>query len=183
MEDLNLNKKYKNIAIIGHMGSGKTLIGKLIAKKLNIQHLDSDQLIEKITGKSISDIFKHKGENYFREIECNTILDLNHKNNFVLSLGGGSILNIKTRKLLNDKFITLFLDIDLDILAERLKKSSKRPLLNGINIRKKMNELDLIRRKYYLLADIKLKNYEEPKEIINNFFLKYTKLNEENNQY
>ena len=62
----NNQNSNKNIALIGHMGSGKSIIGKLISKKLNFIHLDSDKLIEEYTGYKINDIFANKGENYFR---------------------------------------------------------------------------------------------------------------------
>ena len=87
----------KNIALIGHMGSGKSLIGKLIAKKLKFKHLDSDKLIEKKTSIKIKDIFNNQGESSFRNIEEKIILSLTNQNNLVLSLGGGSILSKKIR--------------------------------------------------------------------------------------
>ena len=92
MKETNLINKIKkikplNIAFVGHMGSGKTLFGKLIAKKLNLIHLDSDLLIEKDTKKKINDIFDNEGEAAFRLIEENVILNLSNKKNLVLSLG------------------------------------------------------------------------------------------------
>ncbi|SVE56805.1 uncharacterized protein METZ01_LOCUS509659, partial [marine metagenome] len=81
--------KNKNIALIGHMGSGKTSVGKLIAKKLKLKHFDSDQLIEKYTKKTINQIFDSEGESGFRIIEEKTILNFINKKNIVLSLGGG----------------------------------------------------------------------------------------------
>jgi len=186
MKDPNIQKNYKNymrknIALIGHMGSGKSLIGRLIAKKLKLEHLDSDRLIEKYTKKTINQIFEIEGETGFRKIEEKIILNLIKNNKFILSLGGGSILNHKIRKFLQNNFITLFLDIDINILTERLKKSSKRPLLLEVNIEKKIKELDIIRRKYYLLADIILKNNKNQTDMLSNFFIEYNKLNEKNN--
>jgi shikimate kinase len=185
MKDPNFLKKYqnyhdKNIALIGHMGSGKSTIGKLIAKKLKLRYLDSDQLIEKNTNKTIYEIFKSDGETKFRTIEESTILSLKNKKNLVLSLGGGSIISAKVRQLLNKNYITLFLDIDLSILVKRLKYSNKRPLIAGQDIETKIKELDIFRRKYYLLADIILKEYDNPSETLINFLIKYKKLNEKN---
>ena len=173
--------KNKNIALIGHMGSGKTSVGKLIAKKLKLKHFDSDHLIEKHTKKTINQVFDSEGELGFRIIEEKTILNFINEKNIVLSLGGGSILSQKIRELLKNEFITLFLDVDIDILINRLKRSSRRPLLLNVNIEKKIKELDDIRRQYYLLADIKLKNYENSIETLSNFLIKYNKLNEKNN--
>ena len=111
--------KEKSIAIIGHMGSGKTLIGKLIAQKLNYRFFDSDKLIEENTQKSIKNIFKDEGESEFRKIEEKTIVNFQNKREIVLSLGGGAILSSKTRKILKNQFITVFLDTDFKILQHK----------------------------------------------------------------
>ena len=182
----NIPKDYKNfdnksIALIGHMGSGKTLIGKMIAKKFKIPHIDSDKLISKQTEKTINQIFKKEGEIKFREIEEKTILGLSNNTKFVLSLGGGSILSNDIRNLLNKEFITLFLDVNLSELTQRLKKNIKRPLLLNVKIEDKIKELDFVRRKYYLLADIKIKNCGNAMEAFTYFLEQYNKLNEENN--
>ena len=186
MKSPNYRKKSKkhidkSIAIIGHMGSGKTLIGKLIAKELNYRFFDSDKLIEKNTHKSIKDIFHSEGEAEFRKIEEKTIINLQNETQMVLSLGGGAILSSETRKLLKSHFITVFLDTDFEILQQRLKKSYKRPLLINENILQKLKKLDNIRRKYYLLADIKINNYENPANNVSIFLRELNQLNEKNN--
>ena len=186
MKSPNFRKKSKkhidkSIAIIGHMGSGKTLIGKLIAKKLNYRFFDSDKLIEQNTQKSIKNIFNSEGEAEFRRIEEKTIIDLQNETKIVLSLGGGAILSLPTRKLLKTHFITVFLDTDFEILQQRLKKSYKRPLLINENILQKLKKLDNIRRKYYLLADIKINNYESAANTVAVFLKEFNQLNEKNN--
>ncbi len=186
MKSPNLKKKYekykeKGIAIIGHMGSGKSLIGKLIAKELKYRFVDSDKLIEKNTQKSIKYIFQQNGEAEFRKIEEETIINFQNETKIVLSLGGGAILSSQTRKLLKTHFITVFLDTDLKILQQRLEKSYKRPLLINENILQKLKKLDNIRRKYYLLADIKINNYESPVNTVSIFLKKFNQLNEKNN--
>ena len=186
MKDPNILKNYqkyqnKSIAIIGHMGSGKSIVGKLIAKNLKLKHLDSDQLIEKNTKKTINQIFCNESELGFRKIEEKIILNFSNMKNIVLSLGGGSILSQKIRKFLKKEYITLFLDVDIATLTKRLKKSTRRPLLLNVNIEEKIKELDSLRRQYYLLADITLKNYETPLETLSEFLKKYNKLNEKNN--
>jgi len=186
MKSPNYRKKSKkhmekSIAIIGHMGSGKTLIGKLIAKELNYKFIDSDKIIEKNTQKSIKNIFHNKGEAEFRKIEENTIINIGNERKIVLSLGGGAILSSQTRKLLKTHFITVFLDTDFEILQQRLKKSYKRPLLINENILQKIKKLDNIRRKYYLLAEIKINNYESPANTVSIFLKEFNQLNEKNN--
>lgn len=186
MKDPNLpknykNYKHKNIALVGHMGSGKSILGRLLAKKLKLKHLDSDQVIEQNTKQKIKEIFNIEGESAFRIIEEKTILDFKDKKNIVLSLGGGAILSEKIRNYLENDFITLFLDVNIYTLIERLKKSYKRPLILDTNIEKKIKELDKVRRKYYLLADITLENCENPINTINEFLKKYNQLDEKNN--
>ena len=186
MKSPNFRKKYKkhiekSIAIIGHMGSGKTLIGKLLAKELNYRFFDSDKIIEKNTQKSIKKIFHDEGEAKFRKIEEKTIINLKNEREIVLSLGGGSILSSETRKLLKSHFITVFLDTDFEILQQRLKKSYKRPLLINENILQKLKKLDNIRRKYYLLADVKINNCENPANTVSIFLKEFNQLNEKNN--
>ena len=184
MKDPNITKNYKNytnksIALIGHMGSGKTIFGKMIAKKLKIPHIDSDKLITNKTKKTISHIFENEGEINFRKIEEKTILELSDDTKFVLSLGGGSILSKKIRNLLNKKFITLFLDVKIPELAQRLKENTKkRPLLRNVNIEDKIKELDNIRRKYYLLADIQIEDCGNVNDAFALFLERYNKLNE-----
>ena len=187
MKSPNFRKKSKqhiekSIAIIGHMGSGKTLIGKLIAKELNYRFVDSDKIIEKNTQKSIKKIFYSEGEAEFRKIEEKTIINLQDKRKIVLSLGGGAILSAQTRKLLKTDFVTVFLDTDFEILQQRLKKSYKRPLLINENILQKLKKLDNIRRKYYLLADIKINNYASPANTVSIFLKKIKEINEKNNK-
>jgi len=176
-----INNKKNNIALIGHMGSGKSLLGKLIAKNLNFHHLDSDKLIENKLNKPIYKIFEDSGEQYFRKIEENIILNIGGKNDIVLSLGGGSILSAKVRNLLKKKFFSVFLDVDINILNERLKKTEHRPLLMNINVINKIKELDKLRRNYYLLSDIILKDHISIKNTIMEFNKKYKKFYEKNN--
>ena len=185
MKSPNLRKKSKkhiekSIAMIGHMGSGKTLIGKLIAKELNYRFFDSDKIIEKNTQKSIKNIFNDEGEAEFRKIEEKTIINLQNETKIVLSLGGGAILSAQTRKVLKTHFITVFLDTNFEILQQRLKKSYKRPLLINENILQKLKKLDSIRRKYYLLADIKINNSESPANIVAVFLKEFNQLDEKN---
>jgi Shikimate kinase len=96
-------------------------------------------------------------------------------------LGGGSILSFEPRKLLKSHFITVFLDTDFEILQQRLKKSYKRPLLINENILQKLKKLDNIRRKYYLLADVKINNCENPANTVSIFLKEFNQLNEKNN--
>ena len=174
------NYMKKNIALIGHMGSGKSVIGSLIAKKLEYKHIDSDNIIEKLTKKTINDLFQIYGEDGFREIEKKTILNLQKEKKMILSLGGGSILTKEVRDFLKNNFITIFLDIDVETLVDRLKNSHKRPLLLNENIENKIKKLDKDRRKFYLAADIIIGKYENPSQTLSTFLDEYKKINAKN---
>ncbi len=126
-------KSKKNIVFLGMMGSGKTSIGKLISKKLGIEFYDIDELIEKKIRSSISEIFKTKGESFFREIEEKTTLKILKKQNVVIALGGGAFLNRNIRKEVLNNHLSFWLDNDDSALINRIKNSSKRPL--AINLK------------------------------------------------
>ena len=97
-----LNKK--NLTFCGMMGSGKSIIAKKVAKIIDFKHIDTDKLIEEKMGKSISKIFENEGEKRFREIEEEEIKKILNKKNFVISLGGGSLINKKIRDIIKKKF-------------------------------------------------------------------------------
>ena len=186
MESLEFKNKLKelkknNIAIIGHMGSGKSIVAKTLAKKIDFQHIDSDHEITRFTMKSINRIFQEKGEEYFRNIETEIVLKLINKKNVILSLGGGSILSGLIRDKLKKKSITLFLDVSLLELEKRLKKSTNRPLLKNVDLAEKVKELDIARRKYYLLSDIIIKNTNSPIDACKNFKKKFAYFHEKTN--
>ena len=174
---LNLEKlAKKNICLIGLMGAGKSVIGKLLAQELRLRHYDSDKLIEKKLNKSINQIFSDHGESYFRNIEEDIVLSLLDKKNCVISLGGGSILSNLTRKALFINSFSVYLKVDIEILYERLKKSKKRPLINNKNIKEKLIHLTQERNKYYRKANLtvnNLKNTEEALNIIKEQLQKY----------
>tara|TARA_B100000989_G_C19413930_1_gene415576 strand:- start:314 stop:850 length:537 start_codon:yes stop_codon:yes gene_type:complete len=129
MFDLTKIKK-KNICIIGLMGSGKSIIGKDLSKSLNLKFYDTDKEIELKTKKSIGEIFKEDGESYFRDIEAKLCAELLNQSNCVISLGGGSIINKKIRKIVKQNSYSIYLQVKITNLLDRLNSSKKRPLLN-----------------------------------------------------
>ncbi len=157
----------KNISLIGLMGSGKSIIGKELSKIFNCDLYDSDSEIEKITGDSIINLFKHKGEKYFRQVEEKVCLNLLKKDNCIISLGGGSIINLNIRKYIYKFSLSIYLKTDIDILVERLNKSKKRPLLNNVDKKTKLIEIYNSRKRYYNKADIIINNNFNKKEILN----------------
>ena len=111
------------------MGSGKSSIGNLVSKKLDLPFIDIDGLIEKNTGMSILEIFEKKGENYFRNIEEKITLKCLKKIKNVISLGGGSFINARIRKEILSNHFSFWLNWDDSILIRRIKGSKKRPLV------------------------------------------------------
>ena len=126
-------KSGKNIVFLGMMGSGKTSIGFLISKKLNLEFFDIDNHIENNLGMKISKIFKNKGEKFFREYEEKITLNILKKNNIVISLGGGAFLNKNIRNEILKNHFSFWLKLESDILIKRIKNSTKRPLAYNIS--------------------------------------------------
>ena len=148
------------------MGSGKSVIVRDLSKLYNVNFIDTDQEIEKKIGKNIEYIFKNHGEEYFRKIEEEICLKVLNSKNCVISLGGGSITNSKIRKEMQNNSYSVYLKVDIDTLVKRLKNSKKRPLLENVNKRKKLNELYENRKSFYNMANLILENNDNKKEIL-----------------
>jgi shikimate kinase len=118
----------KNLVFLGMMGSGKSSIGKLVSKELDLPFIDIDSLIVKNTGMSISEIFEKNGENYFRQLEEKITLKCLKTIKNVVSLGGGGFINAKIRKEILSNHISFWLNWDESVLIKRIKGSKKRPL-------------------------------------------------------
>ena len=121
-------KSKKNLVFLGMMGSGKSSIGSLIAKKLQLNFIDIDNVIENELGLSIKKIFETKGENYFRKFEEKTTLKKLKSSSTVISLGGGAFSNKEIRKEVINNHLSFWLNWSSDILLNRIKNSKKRPL-------------------------------------------------------
>jgi len=121
-------KSKKNIVFLGMMGSGKTSMGMLISKKLQLDFFDIDRHIEKLLGMSISNIFDKKGENFFREFEEKITLKILKKKNIVISLGGGAFINNNIRYEILSNHLSFWLKWNDETLFSRIKHSSKRPI-------------------------------------------------------
>jgi shikimate kinase len=124
-------KSGKNIVFLGMMGSGKTSIGTLFSKKLNLDFFDIDNFIEKDQGMKISLIFKEKGEKFFRELEEKITLNILKKRGVVIALGGGAFLNSKIRKEILINHFSFWLNLDSQILIKRIISSKKRPIASN----------------------------------------------------
>ena len=148
----------KNLVFLGMMGSGKTTLGKIVSKKLNKEFIDVDQTIEHQEGMVISEIFKKKGEPFFRILEEKMSLLSLKKKNSVIALGGGAFLNNKIQKEILKKHISIWLKWDNKNLIDRIKNSQKRPIaikLSNIDLNKLINDRSKIysKAKYQIKCD------------------------------
>ena len=121
-------KSKKNLVFLGMMGSGKTSIGLIISKKLNLRFIDVDQEIETELGMEISEIFENKGEEYFREIEERFTLKILKKQKTIISLGGGAFLNQNIKREILKNHISFWLNWRPETLISRINRSTKRPV-------------------------------------------------------
>jgi shikimate kinase len=149
---------HRNIILIGPMGSGKSTIGNIIARRLHRDFRDSDHFIEERTGVDIARIFDVEGEQGFRDRESNALNELLSENNRVIATGGGSVLRRENQQLLKQKGYIVFLDTSINQQMQRLRRDKKRPLLQTENPRERLESLLAQRRPIYLdLADLAVK--------------------------
>ena len=150
--------KAQNIILIGPMGSGKSTIGNILAKKLHRDFRDSDHFIEEKTGVDIGRIFDIEGENGFRDRESNALIELLGHDSQVVATGGGSVLRKENQGLLISCGFIIFLDTTVNQQLQRLRRDKKRPLLQTENPRQRLEALFDERRPIYLeLADLAVK--------------------------
>ena len=146
----------KNLVLLGMMAVGKSTIGKIVAKKQNLKFIDTDLNIEKKRSMKISEIFKRKGEKFFRQEEEKEVLESLNKNECVIALGGGAFMKKIVRDRILKDSISIWLDINLNTLIKRIESNKKRPLLHGENIHIKINKLYDERKNIYKLAKYKI---------------------------
>ncbi|MFA5876091.1 MAG: shikimate kinase [Candidatus Margulisiibacteriota bacterium] len=134
-------KKAKNIILIGFMGSGKTAVGKLLAKQLGWKFVDTDDLIEKAAGITIAEIFKKSGEPHFRDLESCAVQSLKGYNNFVIATGGGIILRPENVAQLKKLGPLVLLWVAPQQVRARVAGTLHRPLLNTPDAENKAGEI------------------------------------------
>jgi len=160
----NLEHKHKKslIFLTGFMGSGKSTIGPILANTLGFKYIDVDKYIEQKTNKRVEEIFSSEGEQAFRALERDALLELTELNNCVISLGGGAIANEENCQLVLKKAILVYLKLSLEEIMQRVQYRSDRPMLKDENGNKlssnalKNRVLDLMirREQFYARADV-----------------------------
>lgn len=135
-----MQQKSKNVILTGMMGSGKTSVGLELAKILECDFFDLDEIIEKKYGK-ITQIFKDKGENYFRGIETSELKNFKNNRAFVLSTGGGAVLKEENLEILRSLGEVFYLSANAQTIYNRVKEQTQRPLLNTKNPKKTIEDI------------------------------------------
>lgn len=148
----------RRIVLTGMMGSGKTTIGKLLSEKISFPFYDSDEEMELKLNLKISEIFSKFGESRFRVEEEIVCKDLLNKDKYVISLGGGAILNEKIFNIISEETTSIWLKTDENILIERLKEDKTRPLLNNKDLGKEIGKINNYRKQFYSKSDIIIEN-------------------------
>ena len=162
-----MTNKSDNIILIGPMGSGKTSTGKILAKQMSFNFLDTDEEVEERTGVSIAYIFDVEGETGFRQREHQALMKFLDNNNVVIATGGGIITYEKSRAVIQDHKRVVYLKTSVEKQIKRATVSDKRPLLIDTDPASKLQELMLTREPLYEeISDIKIDtNERRPSEI------------------
>ena len=147
----------QNVFLIGPMGVGKTTIGKMLAKELGLQFIDTDEEVERRAGANIAWIFDVEGEEGFRTRETNVLDDLTQQSKVLLAPGGGSILKLENRRFIGSRGVVVSLETTVEMQIKRTEKDKKRPLLQQGDPREILTRLKAERDPIYQeLADIRI---------------------------
>lgn len=146
------------VVLVGLMGAGKTRVGGILARMLNIPFVDSDLEIERVAGMAVSDIFDSYGEGAFRDCEAKVIARLLRAPVQVIATGGGAFMNANTRALIKEQATSIWLHAEVDVLLERTASSGRRPLLQTDDPRAVLQRLADLRYPVYAEADIKVES-------------------------
>jgi len=160
---------YQNISLIGFMGSGKTTLGKILAKELGFVFIDLDRIIELEEEKEIKDIFSIYGENYFRELEAKVIKKIYKNKNCVFACGGGIVKRKENMDIIRRNSLVIYLNISPENAYSRLKNVKDRPLIEVENreelIKEMIKKRDTLYRKYaHIIID---NDNKKPEEALN----------------
>ena len=139
------------------MGVGKSTIGRVLAKRLKLEFIDIDNIIEIKEKNNIKEIFENKGEEYFRKVEKKISIEEIKKQNLVIALGGGAFLDPLIRKEVKNSCISFWLDLSIKLLLPRLKNNTKRPLLDHRKLEQSVNKIYSLRKKIYNESSFKIK--------------------------
>ncbi len=152
----------RSIVMVGLMGAGKTAVGRLLAQRLGLPFADADVEIERAAGKTITEIFTDHGEEEFRRGEKKVIARLLEKGPQVLATGGGAFMDEEIRKNIERLGLSIWLSASLNLLYERVKRRTNRPLLMQGNMKETLRELIDARYPVYAKANIEMASKSAP---------------------
>ena len=151
----------KTAVMVGMMGAGKTAVGTVLARLLGVPFLDSDEEIVRAAGRPIAEIFERDGEPFFRARETEVIGRLLKGRPGILSTGGGAFLSETNRQMISQQGVSVWLKADLDLLWQRVRHKTTRPLLRTANPRETLRGLYEARLPFYQMADIAVESQPE----------------------
>lgn len=162
-----MHPKTNVIVLVGLSGSGKSTIGLALSKRLDVRFIDIDGRIEQNEGTSITEIFTQKGEGRFRELERESVLELDFSSPSVLALGGGAWMQDEIRGFLSPIAKIIYLEANVASILQRLKNNNSRPLLDDLGKRKEVLEHQLETRKsVYMRSTITVNANAAASEVI-----------------
>lgn len=164
----NLKRPHgSNIYLIGFMGSGKSTVGKLLARAVKREFVDLDEKITEQAGCTISKIFESEGEEGFRERESAALREIAQRQNLVVALGGGAVLRDENWELVRETGVSIYLQVSPELLHKRLESEVERPLLLGATSKQRLIREILHQRKArYEQADLAICNEGTPAEAV-----------------
>jgi shikimate kinase len=151
---MHSDRRIVNLALIGFMGAGKTSVGRLVAEQLRFDYLDTDELIQSRTGRTISDIFARDGEPAFRALEQQVTEELAARERTLIATGGGLPTNPANLTSLKKHALVVCLWASPEKIWERVKNQTHRPLLQGPEPQKKIRDLLAAREPFYRQANV-----------------------------
>lgn len=150
----------KPIVLVGLMGVGKSTIGRRLANRLNLPFVDSDDEIETAAGMKVGELFESYGEDYFRDGERRVIARLMDGSVKIIATGGGAFVNDETRELILKEAVAIWLNADIEVLAERVSRRDTRPLVRDTDPKTVLSELAGKRNQFYSQAPIHIQSGE-----------------------
>lgn len=146
---------HKNIMLIGFMGTGKSTVSTYLSKWLDMEEVDVDAMIATNAGKNIPEIFEEYGEEYFRDLETKTLLEVQKREQLIVSCGGGIVLRDENVNAMKEHGKIVLLTATPETVYERVKDSKNRPILNGnMNVEYIAQLMERRRERYLQCADI-----------------------------
>ena len=153
------------LVLVGLMGVGKSTVGRRLGQRLRLPFVDADSEIELAAGMPIAEIFERFGEPYFRDGERRVIARLMDGSPKVIATGGGAFINPETRTLILGEATAVWLDADLDVLVDRVRRRDSRPLLRGRDPREVLGDLARVRNPLYAEAHIRVLSNRAPHDV------------------